>query len=101
MSIYMVDSVLRRYRTKETVAVVNRWYIPGGYMYDQAKPINLFFDSMEEAVTYQKEYRHPPEMADLQTIQSYDNFLPKYAKDYQDYKRRYQADFEQEESDGN
>lgn len=90
-------AVSNRKRTEKTVAVVNRWYIPGGYMYDQARVINVFFDSMEEAKKYQEEYRYPPEMADLITIQEHDNFLVSTSKGYQEYKKRYYAEFKDKE----
>jgi len=84
-------------RTKDTKYVVSRWYIPGGYEYDKALVLNVFFEDQGLAHEYQRQWEYPPEMADLMDIGRYDHFLAQSAKSYLEYKRRFEADFRNEE----
>lgn len=86
-----------QYRTATTKFVVSRWYIPGGYMYDQARPVDIFFDNEEDATTYAKENEMPPEIAIMWTIGKHDDLIANSCKDYAEYKKRFWQDFRNED----
>ena len=67
MNLYEKERNGSQKRTATTKFVVSRWYIPGGYMYDSARNIDIFFDNEEDANAYAKEYEMPPEMAPAMT----------------------------------
>ncbi len=81
-------------RTAATTHVVNRWHIPNGSDYHMARVVNLFFGDEQAAIEYQKEYRMPPEMADLMTVAKYDDLMAASSKSYSQYKKRFQQDFD-------
>lgn len=97
MNLYEKERNGSQKRTATTKFVVSRWYIPGGYMYDSARNIDIFFDNEEDANAYAKEYEMPPEMASILPIASYDNIIARVCKNYRDYKKRFYLDFAEED----
>lgn len=97
MNLYEKECNGSQRRTATTKFVVSRWYIPGGYMYDQARNIDLFFDNEEDANKYAKEYEMPPEMASVFPIAVHDDIIAKTCRNYRDYKKRFYSDFAEED----
>lgn len=97
MNLYYEEHNGSTYRTTSTQFVVNRWYVPGGYMYDQARPVDIFFDKEDDANAYAKEWEMPPEMAGVITIAFYDNVTLSCCKSYKDYKKRFWSDFDRQD----
>lgn len=93
MNLYAKEHNGSTTRTAGSKFVVHRWYIPGGYQYDLARPIDVFFDEEKDAQAYAKEYEMPPEMSGMLTIAQHDYILAKCSKNYRDYKKRYYEDF--------
>lgn len=52
-------------KKKTSVASVSFWYIPGGYDYVNAQAVRVYFDDMEKAKKFEKDYDSIPEMAFL------------------------------------
>lgn len=81
-------------RTASTKAVVSYWHVPGGYMYDCAQVVELFFDCRDTAEKYAAKYDAPPEMATATSIEYFDFIIAKCAKNYKEYKKRYLSCFD-------
>lgn len=77
-SMYAITGWLER--QEDTTHVVNLWYIPGGYRYDAATPINIFYSDEEEAKRFADKWDQIPEMAILMTIERHDELAAKAAK---------------------
>lgn len=67
-------------RQEDTTHVVNFWHIPGGYRYDAATPVNIFYSDEEEAKRFAAKWDAPPEMAILTTIERHDEIAAECAK---------------------
>lgn len=93
MNLYCEELGGSRNRKPTSKFVVTRWYIPGGYMYDQARNIDIFFDVEENAAQYAKENEMPPEMATMWPIAVHDDLVAKSCKGYYEYKKRFWSDF--------
>lgn len=52
-------------RTVATVAPVSFWHIPGGTDYTNATVVLAFFDKLEDAQAFERQYSYPPELASL------------------------------------
>lgn len=50
-------------RQEDSKFIVSAWYIPGGYEYDRAEVIDLYFSEEEGASKFEEKYREIPEMA--------------------------------------
>lgn len=70
-----------RERTPTSAIVVSMWRIPGGYDYANAEVVTGFFEEeeREEAVALVERYKDIPEMADMTTIEIWDNIQRKNA----------------------
>ena len=97
MNLYCKEHNGKRYRDAETKFVVGRWYIPGGYDYGAACPVDIFFANKDDADAYAKSYEMPPEMASAFPIARHDAIIAKCSKNYRDYKKRYYSDFAPED----
>lgn len=97
MNLYEKECNGSQYRTDTTKFVVSRWYIPGGYQYDSARNIDIFFDTEEDATKYAKEYEMPPEMSSLWPIDKHDDLTARVSKNYREYKKRFWRDFRNED----
>lgn len=97
MNLYEKECSGSQYRTATTKFVVSRWYIPGGYMYDAARSIDVFFDTEDAATKYAKEYEMPPEMSSMWPIDKHDDIVARICKGYREYKKRFWHDFRNED----
>lgn len=68
-------------RQPDSKWVLSFWVIPDGIAYDKAYPVNVFFSDAEHefALSLEKRFEAPPEMAILTSIEMHDKIRAKIA----------------------